>query len=98
MLLRLVKMTFKHEEIETFKAFFDDKKETIKGFEGCLHLELWQDTAHPAIFFTYSRWHNERSLNHYRNSAFFKDTWQQTKLLFAAKPEAWSVDQIVVAD
>lgn len=96
MLIRVVKMTFRDDAVETFKMFFEERKDKIRGFEGCSRLELWQDPVHTNIFFTYSQWDNERSLNHYRNSAFFKETWQQTRQLFAAKAEAWSVNKLVI--
>ena len=87
-------MTFKAEAVKVFKAFFEERKDKIRDFEGCTCLELWQDNADENIFFTYSLWNNEASLSHYRNSAFFKDTWQQTRQMFAAKAEAWSVKKI----
>ncbi len=96
MLVRVVKMTFKTDTVEAFKEFFEEQKEKIRGFEGCTHLELWQDNKHTNIFFTYSHWQSEVALSRYRNSDFFKDTWHRTKLLFAAKAEAWSVDQVAV--
>ncbi len=96
MLVRLVKMTFKADAVEVFKEFFEQRKDKIRSFEGCTHLELWQDNKHFNIFFTYSLWNNEGALIHYRNSAFFRDTWHHTKLMFAAKAEAWSVNQLVV--
>lgn len=96
MLIRIVKMTFREEEIDTFKDFFEQRKEKIRLFEGCQHLELWQDTFHKNIFFTYSIWNNENALLHYRNSAFFKDTWMHTKTLFASKAEVYSINQLVV--
>lgn len=96
MLIRIVKMTFREDALEAFKDFFVERKEKIRSFEGCQHLELWQDAVHNNIFFTYSIWQNENALLHYRNSAFFKDTWQHTKLLFSAKAEAYSINQLVV--
>lgn len=89
-------MTFREEATETFNHLFAERKEKIRGFAGCNHLELWQDAVHKNIFFTYSLWTNEESLMHYRNSAFFKDTWQQTKALFSAKAEAYSINQLVI--
>ena len=56
MLVRIVKMTFKKEEIENFKKMFDKKKQHIRNFEGCKFLELYQDKNTPTIFFTYSYW------------------------------------------
>jgi heme-degrading monooxygenase HmoA len=96
MLVRMVKMTFRDEAIETFKAFFEERKDKIRNFEGCTHLELWQDNQHHATFFTYSHWRDETALTHYRNSAFFRDTWQQTRQMFATKAEAWSVKQVAI--
>ncbi len=96
MLVRIVKMTFRVNEIENFKAFFETRKEKIRAFDGCTYLELWQDCTNSQVFFTYSHWMNETWLMHYRNSSFFRDTWQQTKQLFAAKAEAWSVNQVAV--
>ena len=94
MIVRLVKMTFREECITEFTAFFEARKQAIRSFPGCHHLELWQDKIHKNIFFTYSMWDSLSSLGHYRFSEFFKDTWGKTKVLFAEKPEAWSVDII----
>ena len=93
MIVRIVQMTFKAEGVNDFIALFEARKETIRGFNGCMHLELWQDSTHSNIFFTYSLWNSEADLNHYRFSEFFKDTWVRTKALFADKPQAWSVIQ-----
>ena len=91
MIVRLVKMTFRPEEVNVFTALFNERKQTIRAFPGCTHLELWQDSTHGNVFFTYSMWNTEADLNHYRFSEFFKDTWSKTKALFADKPQAWSV-------
>lgn len=96
MLVRLVKMTFKEEAIATFQDFFQEKKNYIKGFDGCQHLQLLQDSSNPAIFFTLSYWSNEAALSHYRNSSFFRETWAFTKTLFAAKPEANSLNTLAL--
>lgn len=94
MIVRIVKMVFREEEIEAFRQLFEERKSLIRHFEGCTHLELWQDTVHPGTFFTYSWWDSEEHLNNYRNSHFFDDTWTLTKQKFAAKPEAWSVNTV----
>ncbi len=96
MLVRVVKMIFRADAVESFKEFFEERKDKIRSFEGCTHLELWQDDLNSNIFFTYSHWNNEAALIHYRNSAFFRDTWVQTKQMFAAKAEAWSVNKLVI--
>ena len=91
MIIRIVKMTFQSQRIIDFTTLFEERKQTIKSFKGCTHLELWQDSKNENIFFTYSHWHSEEDLDHYRFSEFFKDTWSKTKLLFSEKAEAWSV-------
>jgi len=93
MIVRIVQMTFRNDAVGDFTALFEERKEIIRGFAGCRHLELWQDTTHENVFFTYSMWDAQSDLDHYRFSAFFKDTWGRTKALFAEKPQAWSVVQ-----
>ena len=51
MIIRIVKMHFREEEVVSFKQLFEERKHLIQAFEGCTHLELWQDKTHPAIFF-----------------------------------------------
>jgi heme-degrading monooxygenase HmoA len=89
-------MTFKEEAIASFLQLFNERKEQIRHFHGCHHLELWQDKHHPQVYFTYSHWENEETLDHYRFSEFFKNTWTLTKQHFAAKPEAYSITQLIV--
>jgi quinol monooxygenase YgiN len=91
MIIRVVQMTFTASGVPAFQALFAERKSRIRHFEGCLHLELWQDAHRPEVFFTYSHWISEEHLNHYRFSSFFKETWGLTKALFAAPPQAWSI-------
>ncbi len=92
MIKRIVKMEFKPEEVDNFKRLFDTNKTKIRNFKGCTHLELWQDVNTPEVFMTYSFWESEDHLNGYRSSELFKEVWSQTKIKFAQKPRAWSVD------
>lgn len=94
MIKRIVKLTFKESEIDTFLNVFESKKNKIRAFNGCSHLELWRDVKMPNVFFTYSFWESEKDLNAYRHSDLFKKTWKITKALFSDKPEAWSVEMI----
>jgi len=98
MIVRIVKLTFKEENIPTFEAIFEDTKHKIRSSNGCTFLELYQDKTNPSIFFTYSYWENESFLNAYRESDFFKTVWQKTKILFADKPQAWSVHKKAVLE
>ncbi len=95
MFTRIVKMEFEAENVPTFLANFDKVKEKIRGFEGCSFLELYRDKNDETIFFTYSRWRDDTDLENYRKSSLFKEVWGQTKPLFRARAEAWSVDTVV---
>ncbi len=94
MLVRIVKMTFKKENIASFEQIFKEHQQLIRAFEGCSFLELYQDRKDPAIFFTYSYWDDETYLERYRKSTLFKTVWAMTKKLFSERPQAWSVDKI----
>ena len=96
MIIRIVKMTFDPEKVNDFEALFHQSKEKIRAFEGCTHLELLHDIDKPNIYFTYSYWEDPKYLAMYRKSDLFNIVWSNTKKLFAAKPEAWSVDQKVI--
>ncbi|HEY0262023.1 MAG TPA: antibiotic biosynthesis monooxygenase family protein [Chitinophagales bacterium] len=92
MITRLVKMTFRKEEIEQFKNIFAEKKAFITAFSGCEKVNLFQDKNDERIFFTISIWQSEEALENYRHSELFRETWAATKVLFDDKPEAWSID------
>ncbi|NAY91194.1 antibiotic biosynthesis monooxygenase [Muricauda sp. JGD-17] len=96
MLIRIVKLTFKPENIPSFERIFRKSKNGIQGFNGCQLVELYQDIKDPCVFFTYSFWENESDLEHYRSSDFFKSVWGRTKVLFSKKPEAWSVNKVQI--
>ena len=94
MLIRIVKLTFKPENIASFERIFEESKNGILAFDGCNMVELYRDIDNPNIFFTYSFWEGKSSLERYRNSDFFKEVWGKTKKLFSDKPEAWSVNKV----
>ena len=94
MLLRIVKLHFKEENISAFKHVFETSRSHIQNFEGCSLVDLYQDANNPNIFFTYSHWDSLEALENYRHSDFFKGVWKETKKLFGAKPEAWSLENI----
>ncbi len=98
MLIRIVRMTFRENEVPAFLAIFNASQHKIRNFPGCRHLELWQDAQQPFIFSTYSHWDSEAALNNYRSSALFAGVWPATKKLFAAAPVACSsVPAVTVA-
>ena len=96
MIIRIVKMNFNPEKVTDFMQIFNESKQLIRNMPGCSHLELLNDVNEQNIFFTYSFWESENDLNNYRNSDVFAKVWAQTKILFIAKAEAWSVEQKVI--
>ncbi len=97
MLIRYVRMTFREDKTDEFQAIFEASKDKIRAMVGCQYLELLRDTNTPNIFVTHSHWNSENDLNNYRDSELFRTTWAKTKVLFAEKPLAFSVESIVVA-
>ncbi|MCW3464733.1 putative quinol monooxygenase [Chitinophaga nivalis] len=95
MINRLVKMEFVPEQVNTFRELFTRQQQLIRHFPGCLHLELWEHETSGNIFFTFSQWESETALETYRASDLFKETWAATKVLFNAKPDAWTVKAAV---
>ena len=92
MIKRIVKLSFQKEKIDEFLKVFENSKKNISEFEGCYHLELMRCKNPDNVFFTYSFWENEVTLDSYRHSDLFQNTWSKTKILFSDKPEAWSVE------
>lgn len=94
MIVRIVKLQFRLEEVESFKTFFEEASPQIRAFEGCQKLELLQQVDQPEVFFTYSYWDSEQDLNNYRHSELFQGFWKVAKSKFSGKPEAWSHNKI----
>lgn len=90
MLIRLVRMTFRPDELEVFLDHFDRSAPHIRAFPGCRHLELWHEAAAPTVVTTYSLWDDVDALDAYRRSDLFRTTWARVKPLFAAAPVARS--------
>ncbi|PIE49559.1 MAG: antibiotic biosynthesis monooxygenase [Flavobacteriales bacterium] len=94
MLIRIVKMSFRPEEVDNFLQIFSEIKHKIIARKGCTKLDLYQDKDNTNIFFTYSFWNSKADLEDYRNSELFISVWAKTKVLFNDKPEAWSVKEV----
>lgn len=98
MIIRIVRMTFRPENVNDFLAVFDASKHQIRAMEGCQHLELLRDADTPHVFMTYSFWTDAAALERYRQSALFRQTWAKTKILFADKPLAFSSERVWESD
>lgn len=90
MIIRLVKMTFIPEKVDSFIQLFNDRKKSIRTFPGCLELQLLMHIKNDGIIFTYSEWESEASLEEYRKSDLFLNTWNEVRINFREKPEAWT--------
>ena len=92
MIKRIVKMTFRPDAVDTFlNDVFEHSKAGIRAFPGCLHMELLQSLQEPNVLFTLSYWDSPAALDQYRQSELFQTTWAKTKVLFAERAAAWSV-------
>lgn len=94
MLNRIVKLTFQPDRVADFMVVFEQSKDKIRAFDGCLGMALMRDTAQPNVLFTYSHWVDAEALERYRQSELFQSTWAKTKVHFADKAEAWSVEMV----
>jgi autoinducer 2-degrading protein len=54
---------------------------------------LLRDLNDERIMMTYSIWTGPERLEAYRQSELFQQTWAKTKVLFADKPQAWSLEK-----
>lgn len=94
MIKRIVKLSIRLEEQESFKKLFLQSKSIILSFD-CHHVECLQAIDDPSIFFTYSHWKSVESLDEYRHSKEFETIWKETKALFGDRAEAWSTEEVI---
>lgn len=94
MLIRIVKMTFEENAVSEFLKMFEEVKTAIRAMPGCQYLELLSVDGKPNVLCTISHWDNSESLENYRDSPLFADTWSKTKQWFCDKPEAWSLKSV----
>ncbi|MCB9196974.1 MAG: antibiotic biosynthesis monooxygenase [Flavobacteriales bacterium] len=91
MITRIVKLTILPEKMDEFERIFVKNQNHISNFPGCYGVKVLQEINYPNIYFTYSTWESEEAINNYRKSDLFGSIWPNTKKLFLAKPEAWSL-------
>jgi quinol monooxygenase YgiN len=94
MIQRIVKLTFHPEKVADFMEVFEESKDKIRRVDGCWKMELFKNIDTPNVLFTQSIWDDVAALEQYRQSELFKSTWARTKIHFAAKAEAWSIELI----
>ena len=94
MLVRIVRMTFREDQLDRFHTIFDASKRHIRAFPGNCHLELLRDPDQPNVRITYSLWESAEALDTYRQSDLFRTTWAATKALFAERALAFSGEKL----
>ena len=94
-ILRIVRLTFHPENVDDFITIFEESKELIGAFDGCIEVKLKKDQDHQNVYYTVSRWISNDHLNAYRKSELFEKTWAKTKKLFSDKPQAFSLLDVV---
>jgi quinol monooxygenase YgiN len=91
MLIRIVKLTFKPDKVNEFIHFFEDVKDQVVNFPGCIGMKLLCGLETDSnIVFTYSHWQSTEALESYRKSETFSKIWTTIKPWFKERPEAWS--------
>jgi len=93
-IVRLVRMRFRPEEVERFLALYERAYPVIVGQPGCRSVQLVREVNDPAAFATWSVWNDGASLDAYRRSPFFRSFWPEVKALFCAPAEAVSFEEI----
>lgn len=84
-------MKFREDALADFHRLFDRYETEIRHFPGCMLLELHQDADDPLVRYTHSHWQDGDALAAYRASSLFAMVWPQTKALFDARPQAFSL-------
>ena len=90
-IIRIVRMTFQPEKCTDFEGLYDSVCQKIMSMPGCTSLSLKHDANQPNVYYTLSHWNSEESLQAYRHSELFKQTWARTKAMFADAPQAFSL-------
>lgn len=91
MLHRIVRMEFTPETKANFVEIFYKKQPFIEAFKGCHSVDLMVDEEDDLVLYTFSKWDANESLQKYRSSAMFIETWKQVKPLFSTKAKAFSL-------
>ena len=95
MIIRIVRMHFKDENVEAFLAIFQKHKDAIRKVKGCTHLELLKDVNHPNVYTTLSHWKRASDLEAYRDSELFKQVWGKVEPLFTTHAQAFSLEKFI---
>ena len=95
MIIRIVRMHFTEAGVEEFLDLFNQNKEAIRNFPGCLHLQLLKDSEDFYCYTTLSHWDGPLSLENYRKSELFGKVWGRVKTLFSERTQAFSLEKFI---
>ena len=93
MVIRIVRMHFRADAVESFLKTFYENQDSIRNFPGCRQMDLMKDIRALNTFVTISHWDSPQDLENYRHSALFESVWARTKPLFSAKAEAFTLEE-----
>ncbi len=94
MLMRLVRMYIRAEEVAAFLKLYKEARSIIIAQAGCRSVLLMQQIDDPTAFATWSVWDDATALDAYRTSDFFRRFWPEVRALFRAPAEAVSFEQV----
>lgn len=95
MIIRIVRMHFTEAGVTEFLNIFNEHKEHIRNFPGCVHLQLLKDSSDKNCYTTLSHWRSATDLENYRKSDLFGGVWSRVKSLFAARTQAFSLEKFI---
>ncbi|MBL7876502.1 MAG: antibiotic biosynthesis monooxygenase [Cyclobacteriaceae bacterium] len=95
MIIRIVRMHFTEAGVQEFLEIFNQHKEAIRNFPGCLHLQLLKDVEDVNTYTTLSHWQDETDLEKYRKSELFGSVWGRVKTLFSERTQAFSLEKFI---
>lgn len=90
MITRLVHLDINPLKLSEFVRIFKSARPTILQSKGCQSVVLLQDVEHPSRVSTLSKWETLQDLDAYRNTPFFRETWEASKKTFQARASATS--------
>ncbi len=93
MITRIVKLSFQNQYCPHFESMFPKIQQIVFSSKGCKEVKLLK-SMEKGLYFTYSHWDTEQSLEDYRQSDVFKKIWSDFKTNFKDAPQAWSTVDI----
>ena len=88
MVIRIVSLKCKPEDIDAFRLLLRKSSPRVRQFPGCLSLQIVNDIADPTSFFTLSTWRDTDALEAYRASPLFVEIWPRIKAFL--REAAWA--------